>query len=159
TDIELINKSTRAAIGANALVSADDDVSVEAFSSEDILSVTGSVAGAGKVAVAGSIALDKLTLGTVAEIGAGATVAPQGNVLASADDPTTLVQAAGGLSGALVGVGATAAAVIVDKQTLATIGQLSRVDALARRGEAQVPTGVLTESFAPRPNSDPVAVP
>lgn len=159
TDVELINKTTRAAIGANALVNADDDVSVEAFSSEDFVSVTGSVAGAGKVAVAGSLALYMLTLSTVAEIGDGATALAEGNVVVSADDQTSLVQAAGGVSGALVGAGATAATTVVDKQTLARIGQFARVDGLALRGDVQVPTGVLIESFAARDSNDPVSVP
>ncbi len=159
TDIELISKSTRAAIGTGAVIAADDDVSVEAYSSEDLLSIVGSVAGAGKVAVAGSVAVAKMNLNTTAEIGDSANVLAKGNVIVAADDTTRIVQAAGGISGAIVGAGATVATVVLDRQTNARIDDFATVDALAKRGEELVPTGALTQSFASRVSGDPVSVP
>ncbi|MBI1324876.1 hypothetical protein GC170_17055 [bacterium] len=159
TDIELITKSTRAAIGTGAKVNAAEDVSVEAYSSEDLLSIVASVAGAGKVAVAGSIAVARLNLATTAEIGDSAIVTAQGNVIVAADDTTELTQAAGGISGAIVGAGATVATVVLDRQTNARIGNSAQVDAKAQRDAVMAPTGTIVESFAARPADDPVAVP
>ena len=160
TDVQLIKKNTQAIIDTQATVQTSNEVSVEAFAKEDFISVSGSIAIAGEVGVAGTAAVFNLTSQTLATIGSSATVLAVGNVIVSADNPTNLLQIAGGLSGgSSAGVGITAAATVLDKTTLATISNLAIVDGRGWRGTFLAPLGTTAEVFTARSADDPFAVP
>ena len=160
TDVQLIKKNTQALIDTQATVQTSNEVSVEAFAKEDFISVSGSIAIAGEVGVAGTAAVFNLTSQTLATIGSSASVLAVGNVIVSADNPTNLLQVAGGLSGgSSAGVGITAAATVLDKTTLATISNLAIVDGRGWRGTFLAPLGTTAEIFTARSADDPFAVP
>lgn len=147
-DVAVVDKQTQAVVAAGALVNAKDTVTVDARSSEDLRSVAASLAAGGSAGIAGSASVYTLNVDTVAEVGNGATVRSDGNVVVSADAVTELDQIAGnGAFGGTAGVGASVAVSIIDKSTLARVGQGATVTALGKAAGVAVADGSYTARY------------
>lgn len=124
-----VNNETRAWIGANATVDAAGRTSVDAASSQEVLSVVVGGAGGGTAGVAASTAVNVYSPVTQAWIGTGAKVNADplvalGNqsVRVSAESATELLSIVGTVGiGGTAGVGGAADVVVIDKTTQAWI--------------------------------------
>jgi hypothetical protein len=137
-DVGVIEKETQAYIWADT-VNASRDVKVQANSTEDILSISASLGGAGTFAIAGSAGvyvMDNTTRAfigddpydTVDLTGTTTTVIAGGSVLVSAMDDSELDIIAGNISGAgTAGFGVAAAVTVIDKTTEAFVGPTADV--------------------------------
>ncbi|UCD79969.1 MAG: LEPR-XLL domain-containing protein, partial [Desulfobacterales bacterium] len=135
-DVGVITKDTQAFIGPAAIVQANNDVTVLAVSTEDILSISASASGGGWGAIAGSASvytMDNTTRAFIAggaTITDGATVSAGDSVLVSAFNDTEIDLIAGNISGAgTLAIGASAGVTVIDKLTESFIGQNTRVTA------------------------------
>jgi len=134
--VGVIDNTTKAYIGPSARVSARADVHVEAYASEEILSLAVAIAGtvAEKGAgVAGAVMVVDLEATTYAYVDANASVDAGGNVSIAAADRTELDTILGSLgftigkSGA--GLGASVGVASLSKDTRAYIGANAKVNA------------------------------
>ena len=125
--INLVDNETRAWIGSNATVDAAGLTSVDASSSQDVLSVVVSGSGGGTAGVSASAAVNVYNPVTQAWIGAGADVNTNGpigtrSVRVSADSTTDLLSVVGTVGiGGNAGVGGGADVAVIDKTTQAWI--------------------------------------
>lgn len=130
-DVSVMSHDTHASIGNNTTVNARKDVSVQASSAQEVVSVSTSLGASGTVGVAGSVSVLHFDNETWAWIGNGATVDAGGNVAVNASDDTSTTLIVGGVGvgisggGAGAGVGVT----IIDKDTRAWVGNNATVDA------------------------------
>lgn len=138
--LAIVENNTRAAIGSGSILSAERDIAVTANAAEDF--VLGAAAGSvgGTEALAGGASTIAMTNITSANLG-GTSIA-KGNVDVAAEDITRTALAAGGL-GATGGVvfGASLGLVLMDKTTVASIGNAALVTALGLRGDHTTYTG------------------
>ncbi|MHC4507326.1 MAG: FG-GAP-like repeat-containing protein, partial [Planctomycetota bacterium] len=149
----IVNNLTQAYIGKEAEVHSNNDIHVLAYANEDVLSIAAGFATASgellgipfltALPFAGSLPVVFINTQTQAFIDEGAVVVAQGNVLVLAQDETdvdTLAGAAAFATGGVfsVGLGVSANAAIVQKDTRAWIGANAVVDAHARRGTVTV---------------------
>ncbi|WP_183023997.1 leukotoxin LktA family filamentous adhesin [Variovorax sp. UMC13] len=141
-DVGVLSKTTQAWIGGNAWVEAGQNLTVKANSQEDLrLSSIGFGAG-GSAGLAGSAAVFTLKTDTEARIGDGATLRARGNALVAADGRTAVDLIAGSAAaGGSAAVGAAAGVVVLDKTTLARIGENANVQALGYGTALQAATG------------------
>ncbi len=120
-DIELLKKSVKAWVGPGAIVLSPDDVVIDAYTEDTMLSLVAGIGGAIGLAIAGSVALLSMDVTTQAFVDGG-TVAAQGNVVIQSHsefDANALVGAAAlGFAG---GIGASAAIVLHADHTEAFI--------------------------------------
>ncbi|HXF65357.1 MAG TPA: hypothetical protein VNK67_01485 [Burkholderiales bacterium] len=134
-DVAVMNHTTKAGIGAGALVNARKDVEVAAKSGAEVLSISASLGASGTVGVSGSVSVLVFDHETWASIGNGARVDAGGNVAVTAQDDTDTTTIAGtvalGLGGG--GVGGGLGVTVIDKDTRAWVGDGATVDA---RGQA-----------------------
>jgi hypothetical protein len=159
-DSSIVDLTTVAKVGA-ATVSASRDVIVQATATEDILYITGGLAGSGLVALSAGAGVVDIENETLAQIGANANVAAGGNVGVVASDETEIVNAVGQAAVGIgaVGVGASAAVTLVNKDTEANIGAGAVVNADAEGPNTiAVPTGLGTGPVFPTKNIKGVAV-
>jgi hypothetical protein len=157
-DVQVITKHTLAWIAPGVEVAANGDVTVDADSSEDIVSISAGGSGGGTVGVAVNAAvsvIDVTTRATVGEVCAAATATASGcassrtvvyaggSVRIAANDALELDIIAGSLAvGGVAGVGAAAAVPVVTKETTAFIGDNSIVQGLGQLGSGiRVTTG------------------
>ena len=126
--VNVINNTTSAFIDTGATVNTFGDVSVIATAQENIIDIGIGLAG-GAVGVGGVVDVGSITTHTTATIGDNATVLAAGTAFVSANDDTHIFSLSGALAGGFVGVGASVGVMILDKTTLATIGD-SAVDGL-----------------------------
>lgn len=123
---------TEAAIGVNAQVAAEGDISVEALQEQSIVSVGVALGAAGTAGVAGVAVVSLLDETTLAQVAAGASLTSHsGSLIVAAEDRTRIVTVAGSLGvGGTVGVAAGADVSTIDKYTQAAIdsGTQVRVD-------------------------------
>ena len=119
-------------------VNSGRNVKVQANSTEDILSISASLGGAGTAAIAGSAGVYVMDITTRAFIGddptdvvnltATTTVTAEGSVLVSAMDDSEIDIIAGNLSGAgTAGFGVAAGVTVIDKTTEAFLGSTADV--------------------------------
>jgi filamentous hemagglutinin family protein len=141
-DVGVLSKTTQAWIGGNAWVEAGQNLTVKANSQEDLrLSSIGFGAG-GSAGLAGSAAVFTLKTDTEARVGDGATLRARGNALVAADGRTAVDLIAGSAAaGGSAAVGAAAGVVVLDKTTLARIGENANVQALGYGTALQAATG------------------
>jgi hypothetical protein len=131
-DVGVITKNTQAFVWADT-VNAVRNVKVQANSTEDVLSISASLGGAGTLAIAGSAGVYVLNITTRAFIGddpadlialtGSTTVRAGGSVLVSAADDTEADIIAGNIAGAgTAGIGISGAVAVVTKNTQAFLG-------------------------------------
>ena len=155
-DVQAIDKTTAASIGASATVRANGDVVVQSTSKEDFKSISVGGAVGGTAAVNVNVTVPVIHVTTTASIGANADVRAGGNVLVMADDGMTLFSIAGNISVAgTAAVGASVAVPVVTKTTSATIGAGARVSGLALIGHISHAT-VNAGSYATSGHRHPV---
>lgn len=125
--VNVVGNQTRAWIGSNATVDAAGQTSVDAASSQDVVSVVVGGSGGGTAGVAASAAANVFNPLTRAWIGGGTrvnAVDPLTNqsVRVSADSNTDLLSIVGTVGiGGTAGVGGAADVVVIDKDTRAWI--------------------------------------
>ncbi len=153
----MLTKDTEAWI-ANANVTADGDVTVQATSSEKVTSISASVALGGEAGIAGSAGVSLIDVTTRAFIGkdpdnstAGAAdVLASGSILVQASEATIVNAISGNFSAggtASVGLGVTVP--IITKTTESFIGAGANVTALGLGGGVDADDGKFIISFAP----------
>mgnify|MGYP000291077933 CR=1 FL=1 len=131
--VVLVNNTAQAYIGDGASVNATRRTLVRARTSEDVNSGALSAGGAGITSVQGVVMAQVTNSTTHAFIGDNASVNQQDNssttqeVAVLAESDTSLLSVSGSGGGALVGVGITGDAVVLDKETKAYIGDNARV--------------------------------
>ena len=124
----LVNNTAEAYIGEGATASATRNMLVRARTAEDVNSGALSAGGAGITSVQGAIMAQVTTSKTRAYIADNASINSSDNSSASqdvavlAESDTSLLSVTGSGGGALVGVGITGDAVVLDKETKAYIG-------------------------------------
>ncbi|WP_186301646.1 leukotoxin LktA family filamentous adhesin [Denitromonas halophila] len=139
-DVGLIGKTTTASVAGN--VKANDTVTVEARSEEDITSVAASLSAGGSAGIAGSASVYVVDVTTKSEIADGAIVHSDGNVVVSADDDNEIDMIAGnGAFGGSAGVGASAAVAVLTKTVTARVGTGATVDALGTKAGVTIANG------------------
>ena len=127
-DIEVPTKHTLAWIGKSVVATAVGDVTVDATSSETMLSISVGAGVGGTAGVSVNAAVSVIDVTTKAFIDIGASVNADGSVRVSADERLTLDIIAGNISvGGTAGVGAAAAVPIITKTTTAFIGDSAHV--------------------------------
>lgn len=147
-DVATLTKTTEAVIEAGATVNANNNVLVQAFSTEDITSVSAALGGSIQGGIAGSAGVSVMSLTTQATIGNAATVTANGNILVNADDETEVDAIAGSASaGGSAGIGASVTLPIITKHTAATVGSDAVLTAKGLRDAIWVKTGEFTTNF------------
>ncbi|MGD8330967.1 MAG: hypothetical protein PVJ49_16170, partial [Acidobacteriota bacterium] len=143
-DAGVLQKNTLAFIGG--LVDAGGNIFIEALSSEDVKSLTGTLSLSALATIAGSGGVHRLDITTQAYVDSGADVDAAGSVVIAADDSTQVdVSAdAAGLSLAVGAAGASLAATSVAKVTEAFIAGTAMVHA----GGTLAPVTARTGEFA-----------
>ncbi len=152
----LIRNVAEAFIGREATVRANDDVEVLATNRQKALPITvGFATESGTLPIlglpiAGSLPIVSIDSHTRAFIDMGATVQAFGNVLVRAVDDTDIdtISGAGAFAtGGLfsIGLGVSAAVIVVTKDTQAWIGALATVDAHGNGATVQVLAGTVTD--------------
>jgi hypothetical protein len=156
-DVTVVNNRTRAYVEDRAAVHAAKDITVAANSLTDILSVSAGVAGSGLVSVGGAVSVISVNSLTHAHIGNDAVAADEGaiaraggNILVSASDHTDadVIAGSAGVGIGAVGVGASVAVTVINKDTQAFIGDYAQVDAGGNGAVDQCPDGALTDTGA-----------
>ncbi|NLX97528.1 MAG: cadherin-like domain-containing protein, partial [Rhodopirellula sp.] len=128
TDPETLG-SVRAALGAQAHVTAGGDITISATGTQGATSECGQYTG-GIVAVGGSLATLDLAAPVSAVVGDNANLTAGGNVtIQSESRPALTMDVKTGDYSAIVGVGAARVAVDLDLSTKATVGDSARIDA------------------------------
>ncbi|MFL6035275.1 MAG: beta strand repeat-containing protein, partial [Gaiellaceae bacterium] len=134
-DVEVVTKDTEAFVGNAGTAQAKGNVSVDATSSEDVLSISvgGGFSGTAAVTVnAGVSVLDVTTKAYVADgtnSGNGAKIFADGSVRVAADESLTLNVIAGNISGGgTAAVGAAVSVPVVTKETHSWIGNFAQVN-------------------------------
>ena len=128
-DVNIINGTTQAFIGADVELEAENDVYIQSHASEDLVLIGFGIAG-GVVGVGGAVNILTIDNESTAMIGSGASVLAGGDVLVNASDNTDMDAIAGALAGGFVGVGASVGVVSIDKDTNAFIASNADVTAL-----------------------------
>ncbi len=127
--VAVLSNTTDAYIGSGANLRAANDLSVEAYGSEDILVVGLGIAG-GSIGLGGSVDVMTVTNSVRANIGSVAVVAVGGDVLVQATDNTDADVISGALgAGGLAGIGGSVGVINIDKTTTASIESAAVVDA------------------------------
>ena len=130
--VVLVNNTAQAYVGDGAEVNASRNMLIRARTSESVNSGALSAGGAGITSVQGVVMAQKTTSKTHAFIGDNASVnqtdnESSQNVAVLAESDTDLLSVSGSGGGALVGVGITGDAVVLDKETKAYIDDNARV--------------------------------
>jgi ubiquinone biosynthesis protein UbiJ len=136
-DVLVAGNTTKATIGANAQVKAKRDVEVLARGQEQYLEMGAGLAAAGTVAIAGSVGVISLNDKTYASIVGGTTrVDAGGNVRVAASDNTETDMIAGAAAAGFgaAGVGIAVGVNSLTKDTQATVGDGTTVNALGGSG-------------------------
>ena len=148
-DVMVLNKNTRAAIGASSDLEALAHVTVDAESSEEVLSISAGGGFGGTAAVNVNAAVSVITITTEAYVGDGTRVDAGGSVRVSADETLGLNVVAGNIAaGGTAAVGAAVAVPVVTKDTHAWIGNLAEVNAVGGGTAIPVSTGNYTVTSA-----------
>ncbi len=142
-DVALVTKNTQASIGSSADVQAAGDVSIDAYSVEDVVSVAASIGAGRSAGVAFGVGVSKYDLTTLADIGSAAQVEAIGSVLVDAQEEFGLELGTGSLGFGLSsgGLGGAISVPTVIKNTAATISDNAVVDAFALRSGNAVHSG------------------
>ncbi|MBI5616868.1 MAG: right-handed parallel beta-helix repeat-containing protein, partial [Gammaproteobacteria bacterium] len=136
-DVAVITKTTRASVGRGSHVRANRDVTVDAHSNEDLISVAAAAAASGSAAVGGSVSVYVVNTTTHAALehgssvlAPGATITAGGKATISAEGPVTLDQVAGQISiGSDAGVGISNTTFVHNDTVEAYAGDFSTVTA------------------------------
>ena len=148
-DTTVLLKTVKAAVadkpstGSAAEIHAGrGNVSLNAASTENLVSVTVGLSGGGEVGVGGAVSVAVNKNDVEARIGNSATVDAGGNVLVNAQDDTTAVLVAGAAAGGgNTGVGGSLAVATLLGTTKASIGDNATVNARGLGSDSQVYTG------------------
>ncbi|HTZ07417.1 MAG TPA: hypothetical protein VMB53_16900, partial [Gaiellaceae bacterium] len=154
-DVEVVSKDTEAWIGDGVTVNAKGNFTVDATSSENVISISVGAGFSGSVAVTVNAGVSVFGVTTKASVGDGATVNVGGSARVAANEALVLSVIAGNLSGSgSAAVGAAGAVPVVNKTTTASVGDGATVNALGGGSGLSVNTGAfdvtLTDTrFAP----------
>ena len=107
-------------IGTGSEVYADD-VAVIAETDINNINITISGGSAGKVSISGAVSLADIDTTTISQIAAGANI-DANNIIVAADDSTTHINTAGGVSKGNAGIGASISVNTVERNVSAIIG-------------------------------------
>ena len=141
TDAWLGQDGTAAPTQASSVKVAGDTV-VDAQSAETLNSVVVGFGVGGDAGLAGSANVYSLTGSTLAGVGAGDTVAADGNVAVLASDQNSVQRVVGSAAGGgTAGIGASLGVSVTDQTTQATIGDDASVTALGETAPVDVTTG------------------
>src|SRR5262249_23316071 len=144
-DVEVPSKHTEAWIGDFVHATAGGDVTVDATSSEHMLSIAAGLSVGGSVGVSVNAGVSVIDVTTTAYIRANAFVDADGSVRVAADETLTLDLIAGTIAvGGGAGVGASAAVPVVTKTTTAYIGSGASVTGRGFGSGLTVKQGVYT---------------
>ncbi len=139
-DAVVIDKTTRAYVGSGAHLDSDQNISVTADSSENVLSVAASVGAAGNTSVMGALAGYSVHVTTQAVLGddptdaltptVATTAHARGSVLVQANEQNEMdfISGGAGISGGTA-VGGAASVASIHKRTEALIAELAEVNA------------------------------
>ncbi|MFZ2267304.1 MAG: leukotoxin LktA family filamentous adhesin [Azonexus sp.] len=128
--------------GQVATLKADQEIAIDAASSENIVSVSAGFAGGGKVGVGGAVSVGVVINDVQAYVGKSASVDSDGNVLVNAQDDTTAVLTAGSAAGGgQAGVGGSLAVATLLGSTKAYIADDASVNARGLGNAATVYSG------------------
>jgi hypothetical protein len=161
-DIGVIVKNTWAYIGA-ATVNANNDILVQAQSSEDFLSLSASMGIGGTVGVAGSASIYSITVTTLAWIGdddgnvttGTANVSAGDSILVNAKESLKGIVSAGNIAGGgTVGVGGAVVVPVIVKTTEAYIGKNANVTAYGKGDGIYAYTGTFSITWTDDPIAD-----
>ncbi|MCX2983413.1 leukotoxin LktA family filamentous adhesin [Halieaceae bacterium IMCC14734] len=146
-DAVVIVKTTKASIEDDARVHADEDVAIEAESSEQVTSGAVAIFGGGAAAVSGVASAVVIANETEAYIGADATVDSDGNVkLSAVDDALILNLGASGAGAGAAGVTGVVNVNTVTNNTSAYIKDGATVNARGNAAGTDAYTGKLTDT-------------
>ena len=142
-DVGMLEKNTRAYVEYSTIETLNNDVIVQAISTEDIFSVSASGGLAGTVGIAGATSIYTLEINTVAYIlGDTTTIFANDSVLVSAYDETSLFIVSGSISGAgTVSVGGVVTFSSYEKDVFAYVGDGVEINALANGDGIEVHDG------------------
>jgi len=139
--VTALNEVTRANIGANARVTANDDIRLHALGSQHVLLVGVGAAG-GAFGLGGSVSVMTIEQQTSATVGNGARLTAVGDVVVWAKNDTDVDVISGALGVGFAGIGAAVGVVTIHKDTLALIASSAEVDAYGSgSGVTQVLSG------------------
>jgi filamentous hemagglutinin family protein len=165
-NVNTLVKRTKAYIGRDADVAADENVKVSAESAQNVVAVGASFGGAGAAAVSGAADVNVVANVTEAFIGAarddadkstGARVDSDGNVsLAATDDSLVISASAVGNGAGAAAVGVNAGVNVISSQTRAYVAENSAVNARGKTAGTQVYSGTIADATAAQ---TPPAVP
>ena len=157
-DVGVMTKETKAWIGAGTTVEAQDNVQVQAFSEEKVVSVAAGVAAGIDAGVAGAVDVYVMTLTTKAFVDgektvgntfyAGGHVTAEGTVQVAAESKTEVDFIGGNVAiGGDAGIGGAVVVPIITKNTYAYIGDGAVVDAKAKKAGIDIPAGTFSHTF------------
>jgi len=146
-DIEVITKTTTAQIApfTHVTTTSGGDVTVDASSSENVLSIAAGLSIGGSASVAVNAGVSVYTITTNATIGDHANVNADGSVRVSADEALTLDIIAGNVAvGGAAGIGVAAVVPVLTKHTNALIDHDATVIGKGNGSGLTVNTGAYT---------------
>jgi hypothetical protein len=144
-DVLVLTKDTTAGLGTGVVANVLGDITIDARSRENVLSISAGAAVGGTAAVTVNAGVSVLDLTTAAYIGNDAVVHATGSIRVAADQATDLSIVAGNLSvSGTASVGAAVAVPVVIKSTTAWIGTDADVTALGQGDGLLVRTGSFT---------------
>jgi hypothetical protein len=154
-DVGVMTKETKARIGAGTTVSAQDNVQVQAFSQEKVVSVAASGSAAVGNGIAGAVDVYVVRLTTKAFVDASSRVTAEGSVVVAAADKTEVDFIGGNAAvGGDAGIGGAIVVPVVTKFVYAYIGEGATVDAKAKKAGIDVRAGTFSHTFVPNGSSD-----
>ncbi len=139
-DLDVLNKDTRAYIGAGAVAKAAGGITIEADSTETILSVATNVGGGSSAGIAGSASVQVITTGARAYVddtpsGTGASLSAGGDVTITASDTFKATMIAGSIGVASsAGIGAANTTLVHSETVEAYVGQRASVSSQGTNG-------------------------
>jgi filamentous hemagglutinin family protein len=130
-DVLVAHHTTVAKVGDSALVRANKDITLDARSKEEILSIAAGLGVGGTVGVAGSTSVLSMTNVTSATTGTGSVVDADGNVaiVASDDTETDVIDGTLAAGFGAAGVGGAVGVTRIEKDTTAGVGVGATVNA------------------------------
>jgi hypothetical protein len=147
-DVGVITKDTQAFIATDATVLAENNIFLNALSTEDITSIGGGIGIGGSFGIAGAAGVYTTNLTTRASVGDRARVDADGNVIVAADNASEIDLVAGNLAASGTSAfGASAGVAIVNETTEALIGNDAVVNARGLRGAVEARIGEVNVAF------------
>lgn len=146
-DFLSLTKTTEAKLGGH--IQAQRDIQAQAISREDLASITSTKGLSLSTAIGGTASLFTLDINTHADVSAEAQIRAVGSINVAADDTTEIDLIDGNKQAGIGAVGASIGAVVLTKDTVASIGEKADVTALGARTGIGYNAGDFAVSFVP----------